>query len=92
MAIPKQARNVDNAHRLIDYLLEPKVIASITNVVNYANANAASTPLIDATVSGDPGIYPPQTVRAKLQGMDTLSASDAARGKQTWHAFVFGEL
>jgi putrescine transport system substrate-binding protein len=92
MAIPKQARNVDNAHRFIDYLLEPKVIADITNVVNYANANAASIPLIDAAVSGDPGIYPPQTVRAKLQGIDTLSASDAARGKQTWHAFVFGEM
>jgi putrescine transport system substrate-binding protein len=92
MAIPKQASNVDNAHRFIDYLLEPKVIADITNVVNYANANAASIPLIDATVSGDPGIYPPQTVRAKLQGISTLSASDAARGSQTWHAFVFGEI
>ena len=92
MAIPKQARNVDNAHRFIDYLLDPKVIADITNVVNYANANAASTPLIDAAVSGDPGIYPPKTVRAKLQGIDALSASDAERGEQTWHAFVFGEM
>ena len=92
MAIPKQARNVDNAHRFIDYLLDPKVIADITNVVNYANANAASTPLIDAAVSGDPGIYPPKTVRAKLQGIEALSASDAERGEQTWHAFVFGEM
>ena len=92
MAIPKQARNVDNAHRLIDYLLDPKVIADITNVVNYANANAASTPLIDAAVSGDPGIYPPKTVRAKLQAIDALSASGAERGEQTWHAFVFGEM
>ena len=92
MAIPKQARNVDNAHRFIDYLLDPKVIADITNVVNYANANAASTPLIDAAVSGDPGIYPPKTVRAKLQAIDALSASDAERGEQTWHAFVFGEM
>ena len=92
MAIPKQARNVDNAHRFIDYLLDPKVIADITNVVNYANANAASTPLIDAAVSGDPGIYPPKTVRAKLQAIDALSASDAKRGEQTWHAFVFGEM
>ena len=92
MAIPKQARNVDNAHRFIDYLLDPKVIADITNIVNYANANAASTPLIDAAVSGDPGIYPPKTVRAKLQGIEALSASDAERGEQTWHAFVFGEM
>jgi putrescine transport system substrate-binding protein len=92
MAIPQQARNVDNAHRLIDYLLEPKVIADITNVVNYANANTGSTALIDAAVSNDPGIYPPKTVRTKLQVLGTLSASDAERGKQTWHTFVFGEM
>ncbi len=92
MAIPKQARNIDSAHRFIDYLLQPKVIADITNVVRYANANAGSTSLIDPTVSGDPGIYPPKTVRAKLQGLGTLSAPDAARGMRTWHAFVFGEM
>lgn len=66
LAIPVGARNVDNAHRFIDYLLRPAVIAEISNYVQYANGNTASLPLLDAAVRDDPGIYPPPEVRAKL--------------------------
>lgn len=92
IAIPAKARNPESAHRFIDYLLEPKVIAGISSYVSYANANAASTALLDPSVSGDPGIYPPDAVRAKLQRMEPATAADAERRKQTWNAFVFGEM
>lgn len=92
IAIPAKARNPAAAHRFIDYLLEPKVIAGISNYVSYANANAASTALLDPSVSGDPGIYPPDDVRAKLQRMEPATTADAERRKQTWNAFVFGEM
>ena len=39
LAIPADARHVANAHRFIDFLLRPEVIADITAYVNYANAN-----------------------------------------------------
>jgi putrescine transport system substrate-binding protein len=60
MAIPADAPHPDNAHRFIDFLLQPEVIAAITNRVAYANANAAATELIDATIRNDAGIYPPR--------------------------------
>jgi putrescine transport system substrate-binding protein len=92
MAIPKQSKHADAAHRFIDYLLEPKVIAEISNFVSYANANAASTASIDPAVTGDPGIYPPAVVRAKLQSLGSASAEDTQRRQQAWNAFVFGEM
>jgi putrescine transport system substrate-binding protein len=66
MAIPADAPHPDNAHRFIDFLLQPEVIAAITNRVAYANANAAATELIDATIRNDAGIYPPQETRQRL--------------------------
>jgi putrescine transport system substrate-binding protein len=92
MAIPKGSKHADDAHRFIDYLLEPKVIAEISNVVSYANANAASTASIDPAVTSDPGIYPPAVVLAKLQSLGSASAEDAQRRQQAWNAFVFGEM
>ncbi|TXI48841.1 MAG: polyamine ABC transporter substrate-binding protein [Lysobacter sp.] len=66
LAIPKDAKNVENAYKFIDYLLEPQVAADNTNVVSYPNANLKATDLIKKEITGDPTIYPPADVRAKL--------------------------
>ncbi|MEX2479740.1 MAG: extracellular solute-binding protein [Gammaproteobacteria bacterium] len=66
MAIPRDAPHPDNAHRFLDYVLRPEVAAAITNHVHYANANRAATPLVDGTISGDPGIYPDTATRERL--------------------------
>ena len=66
MAIPKDARNVAEAHRWIDYLLEPRIAAASSDTVGYASGNKAAVPLMKKEVSGDPLVYPPQEVRAKF--------------------------
>jgi putrescine transport system substrate-binding protein len=66
MAIPADAPHPDNALRFIDYILRPEVAAKISNAVAYANPNAAATKLVDPKLSGDPNIYPPPEVRARL--------------------------
>ena len=45
LGIPDDAPHPDNAHRFIDYILRPEVIAAITNAVSYPNPNLAATPL-----------------------------------------------
>jgi putrescine transport system substrate-binding protein len=55
--IPKDAPNPDAAHRFIDYMLRPEVIAKASNYTHYANANAASTKLLDPEVRDDPNVY-----------------------------------
>jgi putrescine transport system substrate-binding protein len=66
LAIPKDAKNVDNAYAFINHLLDPKVAAANTNYIQYANPVPSSLPLIDEEVRNDPTIYPPAEVAAKL--------------------------
>ena len=60
LGIPADAPHPDNAHRFIDYILRPDVIAAITNAVSYPNPNLAATALVDPEIRDDPGIYPPR--------------------------------
>jgi putrescine transport system substrate-binding protein len=66
LAIPKDARNVDNAYAFINYLLDPKVAAANTNFVTYPNPVPASRPMVEKSISEDTSIYPPAEVDAKL--------------------------
>ncbi len=66
VAIPKDAPNPEAAHAFIEYLLDPKVIAAVSNYVYYANPNTASQPYLDEELRFDPAIYPPPEVRARL--------------------------
>ncbi|MEP0519306.1 MAG: polyamine ABC transporter substrate-binding protein [Hyphomicrobiales bacterium] len=58
MAIPADAKNVDEAHEFLNYIMRPDVIAKASNYVYYANGNKASQPLLDKEVIDDPAIYP----------------------------------
>lgn len=66
MAIPADAPHPDNAHKWIDYILEPKTAAEITNYVWYANPNDASEEYVDDEILNDPAIYPPDEVLDRL--------------------------
>lgn len=83
-AIPIDAPHPNNAHRFINYLLDPKVIAAISNHVSYANANSASKSLLDPAVRNDPGIYPPPAVEAKLKTTRVHSAADKRLRVRAW--------
>jgi putrescine transport system substrate-binding protein len=66
LAIPADAPHPDNAHALLNYLMEPEVIAKVTNKVRFANGNSASLPFVDESIRNDPNIYPGPEVRARL--------------------------
>jgi putrescine transport system substrate-binding protein len=57
-AIPKDAKNVEEAHAFIDYMLQPDVAAKNSNFISYANGNLASQKLIDKAVLNDRSVYP----------------------------------
>jgi len=58
MAIPKDAANIDAAHAFINFVLEPKNAADISNHVGYANAVSAADKYMDAEIINNPDIYP----------------------------------
>jgi len=66
MSIPVDAPHPENAYAFLDYLMEPKVIADISNVVGQANGNAAALPFVAATLRNDPAVYPTDEVFKRL--------------------------
>src|SRR5215813_708783 len=71
LAIPKDAKNVEAAHALVDYLLRPEVAARNTEYVSYANGNLASQKFISKAVLEDRSIYPDA---ATMQRLYTITA------------------
>ena len=66
VAIPADAPHPENAYLFLDYLMEPEVIADITNTVGQANGNAASLPYVAEAVRDNPSIYPSEEVYRRL--------------------------
>ncbi len=66
IAMPKDAKHPKNAHLFLDYILRPEVMAGISNYVAYANANKASTAMVDKAVLDNPSVYPTAETRQKL--------------------------
>jgi putrescine transport system substrate-binding protein len=66
LAIPRDAPHVANAHLFINYLINPQVLAHISNSTGFANANPAALPLLDAWIASDPAIYPTPEQRQRL--------------------------
>jgi putrescine transport system substrate-binding protein len=73
LAIPKDAKNVAEAHELINYLLRPDVAAKNTNFLSYANGNLASQQFIDRAILDDRTVYPDAATMEKLY---TITARD----------------
>ena len=87
LAIPKDAPHPADAMRFIDFLLQPDVMAAITNQVRYPNAVPGSLPLVAADVRDDANVFPDTTsprfftVRAPSQASDRLRTRMWARFK-----------
>ena len=74
LAIPRDARNVAEAHAFIDYLQKPEVAAKNSNFIAYANGNLASQKFIDKAILEDRTIYPDEATMSRLY---TIKAHDA---------------
>ncbi|MDZ7858613.1 polyamine ABC transporter substrate-binding protein [Sphaerotilus sp.] len=66
MAIPKDAKHPDNAHKFINYILKPEVHASLTNTVFYANPNKASLKFVKPELAKNPAVFPDEASMAKM--------------------------
>ena len=64
--IPKDAPNPAAAHAFIAFMLRPEIIAKASNFTQYANANSAATPLVDAALRDDPNAYLTPDVSKRL--------------------------
>jgi putrescine transport system substrate-binding protein len=66
VAIPTDAPDEAAAYTFMNYLLEPKVMANITNSIHYANGNEGSDEWVNPAIKNDRRIYPSAEVMSKL--------------------------
>jgi spermidine/putrescine transport system substrate-binding protein len=67
LCIPAGAKNVDEAHAFIDFLLRPDVAATMVREWGYATPNKAAMALLDEATRNDPAIFPPLSVMEKSE-------------------------
>ena len=91
LAIPADAPHPNNAHEFINHLMEPAVIAAVSDYVAYANANAASFEMIDEAVRTDPSVYPSPEVKAKLYPHLAESQEYSRLSNRAWTRFRTGQ-
>jgi putrescine transport system substrate-binding protein len=91
IAIPSDADNVDNAYKFIDFLMDPKVIAGITNYVAYPNGNADSLPYVDEAIRNDPAIYPSAETMKGLFTMKVMPPKVQRVMNRTWTKMKTGQ-
>ncbi|MDG1905221.1 MAG: polyamine ABC transporter substrate-binding protein [Arenicella sp.] len=84
MAIPADAENVEEAHQFINYMMQPEVIAAVTNYVSYANPNLKATSLVDPDISSDPGIYPAASTVESLIVLTVPTTAEARNINRNW--------
>lgn len=66
MAIPKDAPHPDNAHRLIDFILRPRNMAMISNIIRAANPLASAQKWVDPELLANESVFPPAQVMDRL--------------------------
>lgn len=91
MAIPADAKNVDEAHAFLDYIMRPDVIAKASNYVYYANGNEASTPLLEKDVVEDPAIYPDAATLSNLYVTTPYKARNQRLVNREWTKIKTGQ-
>ena len=91
MAIPADAKNVEEAHLFLDYIMRPDVIAKSTNYVYYANGNKASQPLLEKDVIEDPAVYPDEATIAKLYTLQPYDPKTTRLVTRAWTKIKTGQ-
>jgi putrescine transport system substrate-binding protein len=66
LLIPGGAPHPLAAHRFLNYMLEPRVIAAVTNATHYGNNNRDASAYVEPRILADPLLYPPPEVEARF--------------------------
>ena len=91
LAVPKDAPNADNAHKYINWIMDPEQIATATNYVWYANGNFASQPLLEPDLLSDPAVYPTPEVMENTYISPAYDAKSQRVVTRTWTKVKTGQ-
>jgi putrescine transport system substrate-binding protein len=88
--VPADAKNVENAHLFLDYMMRPEVGAADSNYSWYATANIDSYDMIDEAVTGSPAAFPPADQVAMMYTLAVVPPKIERVRTRTWTNFKSG--
>ena len=88
LVIPKISKRADLAHRFIDYLMQPKVAAQITEATLYPSANSDAKAFVDPAISALPGLYPDRATKRRLAALEVVPEKNVVSMDKIWGAFT----
>ena len=84
LLIPAGAPHPQAAHQFLNFMMQPRVIAGVTNDIHYANDNLAANAFVDPQILNDPAVYPTPAVEARLYESAEVSPALERIRTRTW--------
>ena len=88
--IPADAKNVDDAHLFLNYVMRPEVAAGDSNSTWYASANIDAKPMIDKAVTSSSAAYPTPEQVTNMYTLNPLPPKAEKFRTRTWTEFKAG--
>jgi putrescine transport system substrate-binding protein len=89
-AVPADAPHPDNAHRFIDFLMDPAIAAENSNAIHFPNGNAASQSALQPELT-NAAIFPGQQLASKLIPERAKSEDYVRLRTRMWTRFRTGQ-
>ena len=84
MVIHKSAPRPDLAHRFINFMLEGRNSAELTNLIGSGNPNLEAAKVIKPELKALPAVFPPKEVAAKLEQLNELNTAQRRLRNRLW--------
>jgi putrescine transport system substrate-binding protein len=91
LLIPVGATHPIAAHRFLNYILDPQVIAEITNEIYYGNPNLAANAYVRPDILHDKALYPTPDVEARLYPSAEVSIATERIRTRVWTRIKTGK-
>ena len=91
MVIHKAAPRPDLAHKFINFMLDGKNSADLTNLIGSGNPNLDAQQYIKPQLKANPAIFPPKDVQAKLEQLQDLKPAQRRLRSRLWTEIKAGK-
>jgi spermidine/putrescine transport system substrate-binding protein len=91
MVIPADASNVELAHQFINFVLDPRVAAELTEYIYFLCPNEVSYQYLSKETRADPILLPPPEMAEKLEMPADLGEENTAKYEKIWAEILAAE-
>ena len=91
VTMPADAPDEAAGYAYMNYLLQPQVMAAITNAVKYANGNKAADALVEPALKADNKVYPATEVIGTLYALEAVPLPIDRQRTRIWNSVKTGQ-